>query len=121
VTTEHTDIIFLRELRVGAVIGIYEWEQRVRQTVSIDLEMTGDVREAASSDDIEHTINYKAVADRVVGYVEESRFQLIETLAERVAEILLKEFKIRRVKVTVIKPGAVRAVRAVGVVIERSA
>jgi dihydroneopterin aldolase len=114
------DIIFLRELRVSAVIGIYEWEQRVRQTLHIDLEMATDIRSAAASDAIEDTLNYKAVAERVVRFAEESRFQLIETLAERIATLVLTEFRVRRIKVTVIKPGAVRPAREVGVSIERA-
>lgn len=113
------DIIFLRELRVKAVIGIYEWEQRIRQEVCIDLEMGADIRQAGKTDSIEDTLNYKAVAKRVAAYVEESRFQLIETLAERITAILLDEFDIPWVRLTLSKPGAVRGSRDVGVVIER--
>ncbi len=117
--TRCADIIYLRELRASAVIGIYEWEQRIRQTISIDLEMAGDIRKAAAADAIENTFNYAAVAERIVHFVEESRFRLIETLAEGIASILLDEFKIPWVKVTVSKPGAVRDARDVGVAIER--
>jgi dihydroneopterin aldolase len=113
------DIVYLRELRVAAIIGIYDWEQRVRQTISIDLQMATDIRKAATSDVIEDALNYKAVAERITAYVEASRFKLIETLAEHVAGILLGEFGIRWVKVTVSKPNAVRGARDVGVVIER--
>lgn len=118
-TNEPVDIIYVRELRVNAVIGVHEWEQRVRQTLCIDLEMAADTRKGAVSDAIEDTLNYKAVAERVGSYVGESRFNLIETLAERVAAILLNEFGIPWVKVTVGKPGAVPGSREVGVVVER--
>lgn len=117
--TENSDIIYVRELRVAAAIGIYEWEQRVRQTLIIDLEMATDIRGAAAADSIEQTLNYKAVAERVTAFAEASRFQLIETLAERVAGILLDEFKLPWIKVSVGKPGAIRGSRDVGVVIER--
>ncbi|MBA2410502.1 MAG: dihydroneopterin aldolase [Gammaproteobacteria bacterium] len=115
------DLVYLRELRLAAVIGIYEWEQRVRQTISIDLEMAADIASAAASDAIEDTLNYKAIAERLSSFVEESRFKLIETLAERAADMLLTEFGIRWLKLSVSKPGAVRGAREVGVVIERSA
>ncbi len=115
------DIIYLRELRVDAVIGINEWERRIHQVVSIDLEMGTDIRKAAVSDAIEDTLNYKAVAKRVVTFVEDSKFKLVETLAERIAELLLNEFDIPWVKVTLNKPGAVRGSQGVGVIIERTA
>ncbi len=118
-TGQDSGIIYLRELRVAAVIGIYEWEQRIRQTVVIDLEMAADIRAAAATDSIAQTLNYKAVAERVTGFVEATRFQLIETLAEHIADILLNEFKIPWIKVSVSKPGAIKGSRDVGVVIER--
>ncbi len=117
--SQTTDAIYIRELRIDAVVGIYEWEQRVRQTISINLEMAADVRKAAASDAIEDTLNYKAVAERITRFIEESRFKLIETLAERIAAILLDEFNIAWVKVVVGKPGAVQGSRDVGVIIER--
>jgi len=113
------DIIFLRELAVDTVIGIYDWERVTRQTVNIDLEMAADTRAAAASDAIDDTLDYKAVAKRVSAFVGASRFQLIETLAERVADILREEFGIPWVRVTVCKPGAIRGARDVGVRIER--
>jgi dihydroneopterin aldolase len=113
------DIIFLRDLRIDTVIGIYEWERRIRQTVSLDLEMAADMRKAAASDAIEDTLNYKAVAKRVISFVEESRFQLVETLAERVAELVLNEFQVPWLRVRLNKTGAVRGARDVGVIIER--
>jgi dihydroneopterin aldolase len=115
------DHVFLRDLRVKAVIGIFEWERRVTQTVAIDLDMAVDVAKAAASDSIDDTLNYKAVAKRVAAYVEESRFNLVETLAERIAEVVRTEFGVTWVRVRVNKPGAISRARDVGVVIERGA
>ena len=113
------DIIFLHDLRIDAVIGIWEWERKIRQTVSIDLEMSADIRKAAATDSVEDTLNYKLVAKRLQEFVGESGFQLVETLAEKVAEIVLKEFDVAWVRVRVNKPGAIRGARDVGVIIER--
>lgn len=113
------DIIFLRNLRIAAVIGVYPWERAVRQTISFDLEMGTDIRNAATSDSIDDTLNYKAVAKRIITYVEESRFQLVETLAERVAELILTEFQVRWLRLCLNKGSAVRGATAVGIVIER--
>ena len=114
------DIIFLNDLRVETVIGIFDWERKIRQTISIDLEMAADIRRAASTDAIENTLDYKAVAKRLIGFVEESEFGLVETLAEEVARIVVTEFGVPRVKVTLHKPGAIRGAKDVGVIIERS-
>ncbi len=113
------DIIYLRELRVETVIGIYEWERRIRQPVIIDLEMAADIRGAAATDNIEDTLNYKAVAKRLITFVENSEFQLVETLAERLAEIVMSEFGVPWLRLEVNKKGAVRGARDVGVIIER--
>ncbi len=113
------DILYLRELRVETVIGIYEWERRIRQPVIIDLEMAADIRGAAATDNIEDTLNYKAVAKRLVAFVENSEFQLVETLAERLAEIVMSEFGVPWLRLEVNKKGAVRGARDVGVIIER--
>ena len=113
------DIIYLHDLRVSAVIGIFDWERRVKQTVSIDLDMSADVASAAASDRIDDTLNYKAVAKRVCAFAEQSEFQLVETLAERIASIVRDEFGVRWVRVRINKPGAIRGARDVGVVIER--
>lgn len=115
------DIIFLHDLRIDAVIGIWEWERKIRQTVSIDLEMSADIRKAAATDSVDDTLNYKLVAKRLQEFVGESGFQLVETLAERVAEIVLNEFAVAWVRVRVNKPGAIRGARDVGVIIERGA
>ncbi|MGH8495115.1 MAG: dihydroneopterin aldolase [Gammaproteobacteria bacterium] len=114
-----SDTIFLRELTVEAVIGIQEWERRVRQIVKIDLEMSVDARRAAATDSIADTLNYKRVAKRLIEFVSGSEFQLVETLAERIAGIVLDEFAVARVCVTVNKPGAIRGATDVGIRIER--
>ena len=113
------DIIYLRDMRVETVIGIWDWERKIRQTVAIDLEMSADIRHAARSDQLADTLNYKAVAKRIQAYVAESRFQLVETLAENIAAIVRDEFAVEWVRVCVNKPGAIRGARDVGVVIER--
>ncbi|MBI2993155.1 MAG: dihydroneopterin aldolase [Gammaproteobacteria bacterium] len=115
------DIIYLKDLRIDTVVGIFDWERRTKQTVILDVEMAADVRKAAISDRIEDTINYKAVAKRLIAFVGESDFRLVETLAERVAGILIDEFKVTWCRLRLNKQGAVRGVRDVGVVIERGA
>lgn len=113
------DIIYLNDLRIDTVIGIYDWERRITQTVSFDLEMATDIRKAASSDSIEDTLDYKAVAKRLISFVGESKFQLVETLAEQVAGIILNEFNVPWVRVRLNKKGAVRYAGDVGIIIER--
>ena len=113
------DIIFLHDLRVETVIGIWEWERKIRQTVAIDLEMSADIRKAAATDSVDDTLNYKLVAKRLQQFVGESSFQLVETLAEKIAGNVLDEFEVSWVKVKVNKPGAIRGARDVGVLIER--
>lgn len=113
------DIIYVRDLQIETIIGIYEWERRTKQIVSLDLEMGADICKAAASDSIEDTINYKAVSKRLIEFVGGSSFFLVETLAERVAEIVLTEFQVPWLRLSVSKPGAIRGARDVGVIIER--
>jgi len=113
------DTIFLSELKVDTIIGIWEWERRIRQTVVIDLEMSADIAKAAATDEVADTLNYKSVAKRIQEFVADSSFQLVETLAERIAAIVREEFDVAWVKVRVNKPGAIRGSKAVGVLIER--
>jgi dihydroneopterin aldolase len=113
------DLVYIRDLRVDTLIGIYDWERRVRQTVVLDLEMATDVARAASTDNIEDALNYKAVAKRLVAFVEASEFQLVETLAERAAEVVMREFPVPWLRLQLGKPGALRGARDVGVIIER--
>ncbi len=115
------DIIFLHDLRIETVIGIWEWERKIRQTVAIDLDMSTDIAKAAKTDSVDDTLNYKLVAKRVQQFVSDSSFQLVETLAEKVAGIVLDEFDVSWVRVRVNKPGAIRGARDVGVLIERGA
>jgi dihydroneopterin aldolase len=113
------DIVFIEDLRIDAVIGIYDWERRVRQTLAFDIEMAFDNRVPAASDDIAHTLNYKDVSKRLIDYVGASSFGLVETLAERCAGIIREEFGVAWVRLKLSKPGAVRGAKAVGVRIER--
>jgi len=113
------DTIFLTDLRVRTVVGIWDWERAAPQTVSIDLEMAADVAAAAAHDSIDATLDYKAVTKRIIAFVEDSRFQLIETMAEGVAAIVTDEFQVPWVRVTIHKPRAIRGSRDVGIRIER--
>ena len=113
------DTIFLRELRIDTVIGIYDWERRIRQTVVLDLEMGADIAAAAATDSIDDTLDYKAVAKRVITFVEHSDFGLVETLAEKIVALIRTEFDVPWVRLTLNKAGAVRGSQGVGVIIER--
>ena len=113
------DKIFLDELKIDTIIGIWDWERKIRQTVIIDLEMSADIARAAASDSVEDTLNYKSVAKRVQQFVGDSSFQLVETLAERIAGIIRDEFDVAWVRVRVHKPGAIRGSKDVGIDIER--
>jgi dihydroneopterin aldolase len=116
----HPDTIFLHDMRVDTVVGIWDWERKIRQTVSIDLEMGTDISRAAATDSIEDTLNYKSVAKRIQQFVGDSEYQLVETLAEKIAETVLTEFDIPWIEVRVNKPGAIRGARDVGVKIRRT-
>jgi len=113
------DIIYLNDLRIETIIGIYDWERQTKQTVILDIEMGTDIGKAAASDDIEDTINYKAVAKRLFTFVGESEFELVEKLAESISGILLNEFNVPWCKLRLNKQGALRGVRDVGIIIER--
>lgn len=119
-TQQSTDSIFLRELKVETIIGVWDWERKIRQTVSIDLEMGSDIRRAAKTDSIDDTLNYKAVSKRVQQFVADSEFQLVETMAEKIAEVVLSEFELPWIQVRVSKPGAIRGAKDVGVQIHRT-
>ena len=113
------DTIFLHELRVETVIGLWDWERKIRQTVSIDLEMGTDIRPAAATDSLDSSLNYTLVAKRLQQFIADSSFKLVETMAEKIAEIVLAEFEVAWVEVRVNKPGAIRGARDVGVIIYR--
>lgn len=119
-TQQATDTVFLHELKVETIIGIWGWERKIRQTVSIDLEMGADIRRAAETDSIDDTLNYKAISKRVQQFVADSEFQLVETMAEKIAELVLQEFKVPWIQVRVSKPGAIRGAKNVGILIRRS-
>ena len=113
------DVIFLTGLTTECIIGIWDWERRVRQKVVIDLEMAADIRKAAASDAIEDTLDYKKVSKRLLQFVGDSQYQLVETLTERIAEVVISEFGVPWVKVKLNKQGAIRGSRDVGILIER--
>lgn len=113
------DIVYIRELEIETIIGIYDWEREQKQIVSMDLEMGTDNRAAASSEDINQALDYKAVAKRLIDFVESSEFFLVETMAEKIAEIIMQEFSVPWIKLRVGKPGAVTGSKDVGVIIER--
>jgi dihydroneopterin aldolase len=119
-TQQATDTVFVHELKVETIIGIWGWERKIRQIVSIDLEMGADIRRAAETDSINDTLNYKAISKRVQQFVADSEFQLVETMAEKIAELVLQEFKVPWIQVRVSKPGAIRGAKNVGILIHRS-
>ena len=114
------DRIFLHGLTAEGIIGFVDWERRVKQTVVLDIELPVDCRRAAISDEVSDTLDYKKVAKRVLAFIEASEFKLVETLAHRVALLILEEFAVAWVRIALNKPGAIRNSRDVGVVIERA-
>ena len=114
------DTIFVSGLTTECIIGIWDWERKVKQKVVVDLEMVADIRKAASSDSIEDTLDYKTVSKRLLQFIGESEFQLVETLTERIAQIVVTEFDVPGVKVRLNKQGALRGSRDVGIQIERT-
>ena len=113
------DIIYINDLRIETIIGIYGWERKTKQTVVLDIEMGADIRKASVSDDINDTLSYKSVAERLFEFVGGSEFELVETLAEQISDILLNEFKVPWLRLKLNKQGALKGVRDVGVIIER--
>ncbi len=113
------DIIFLHDLRIETTIGIYEWERRIRQTVTLDIEVATDAARASASDRIEDALDYKAIAKRVIEFVSSSEFQLVETLADRAAALVREEFAVPWVRLRLNKKYAIRGATDVGIVVER--
>ena len=113
------DKVLIKNLQVETIIGIFNWEREVRQVVSIDLEMEFDNKVAAKSDDIEDALDYKKIGKRVSSYVETSKFKLVERLAEQIAKLVLKEFPVSSLTISVTKPGALRGSESVGISITR--
>jgi dihydroneopterin aldolase len=114
------DRIFLRGLTVECIIGFIDWERRVKQTIVIDLEFPVDCRAAARTDEVANTVDYKSVAKRVIAFVEASEFKLVETLAHRLGMLVIEEFSLEWVRISVNKPGAIRGSRDVGIMLERT-
>lgn len=114
------DIIFIRELKVETVIGVFAWEREIKQPLILDLELGTDIRRAAATDQLADTLDYKSLSKRVIAFVSASEFQLVETLAERLAALILAEFPVPWLRLTINKTGAVRGARDVGVCIERT-
>ena len=114
------DKIFIHALKTETIVGIFDWERQVKQSVVMDIEFSADIAKAARSNSIDDTLNYKGVAKRVLAFVDESSFHLVETLAENVAMLILEEFGVSWVSITLSKPGAIRNSRDVGVMLERT-
>jgi dihydroneopterin aldolase len=113
------DIVFLKGLQIDTVIGIFDWERQIRQTVVIDLEMGTDIRPSAATDDISLALDYKTVSERIINFVEGCEFLLVETLAEKITQIIREEFSVPWVRLTLNKKGAIRGASDVGIQIER--
>ena len=113
------DIIFLGGLEIETIIGIYDWERETKQTVVLDIEMAFDIQQAAETDDIQYTLDYKTVSKRIIAFVEESSFFLVEKLISEISSIILNEFNVPWVKITLNKKGAIRGASDVGITIER--
>lgn len=113
------DIVYINELKIETIIGIYDWERQVKQIVSLDIEMAHDINKAAQTDNIQYALNYKAVAKRLIAFIEGSEFLLVESMAEQIAQIVQEEFNVPWLRLSVSKPGALRGAKNVGVRIER--
>ena len=113
------DIIYIKDLRVETIIGIFDWERKVKQEVSIDMEFPFDCKKAAATDSIDDTIDYKAICKGVIKFVEDSSFQLQESLVEGIATLVKEEYNVESIKLRVSKPGALRGAKDVGLVIHR--
>ena len=114
------DKIYVEDLRVKATIGIFDWEKKIKQEVSISYEIPHDNKKAASEDAIEATTDYKSITKAIIAFVESNKFELVETFAERIAEMVIKDFNIAEIRLRVSKPGALRYSKDVGVIIERN-
>lgn len=113
------DITYIRGLKIETIIGIYDWEREIKQTVSLDLDMGCDIKKASETEDLQYTLDYEAISNCLIEFVEGSAFQLIETMAELGAALVMERFNIPWIRFKVSKPGAVKAAEDVGVVIER--
>ena len=114
------DTVFIQGLKIDTVIGIYDWERKIRQEIVLDIEMSSDISIAASTDHIDQALNYKDSCKRLCSYVGDSEFQLVETLAEEICQIVIKEFGVQWVKLKLNKGEAITGAEGVGVIIERT-
>ena len=114
------DTVFIQGLKIDTVIGIYDWERKIRQEIVLDIEMSADISTAASTDHINQALNYKDICKRLCSYVGDSEFQLVETLAEEICQIIIKEFGVQWVKLKLNKGEAITGAEGVGVIIERT-
>ena len=113
------DIVFIKQIEVRTVIGVFDWEREIKQKLVIDLELGTNILKAAETDDLKDTLDYKAISHAVFDFVENSEYQLVETVAEKVAELVLRDFPVQWLSMTLNKPGAVSIAQSVGVKIER--
>lgn len=113
------DIVFVRQLEVNTVIGVFDWEREIKQKLVFDLELGTDIKKSADSDALDDTLDYKAISHSIYDFVEKSEYQLVETVAEKVASLILDNFPVKWLKLTLDKPGAVSIAKSVGVQIER--
>lgn len=115
------DTVFITGLKVETVIGVYDWEKEIKQTLVYDIEMDTCVAKAAATDDLAYTLDYEAISNRVIAHTRASRVELLETLIEQIAQIIVNEFQVAKVTITLHKPGAVKAAHSVGIRISRTA
>ncbi len=113
------DTIFINNLTVATIIGVYEWEQAIKQKIIFDIELSVHIGKVYVSDDLEDTIDYKSLTEKIVKYVGDNKFKLIETLADKVAKLILKDKRVIKTKIKVTKPSAISNVKGVGILIER--
>lgn len=116
-----SDRVFITGLAMDATIGVYDWERTIKQRIVLDLDMCFDISAAAASDDLVHALDYSAVSQRVIAFVESSAYQLLEALAEKIAKIIMDEFSVTGLQLKINKPGAVPEASGVGLVITRGA
>ena len=115
------DTVFIKGLQVETVIGVYNWEKQIFQTISYDIEMATNIAQAAATDELSNTIDYASVSARVIAHSKQARVELLETLVEQVAQIILTEFGVTKVTITIYKPDAVKEASSVGITITRFA
>ena len=113
------DIVYVRDLEVKTVIGVYDWEREIKQPLSVDLDMASDIAQAAATDDHQYVLDYKKVCVRVTALIEQSELRLLEAMAEEIARVVRQEFNVSWIRVRIGKPAAITGAKDVGVIIER--